>query len=110
MRAATSGVYRVGRPRPRRAFGFGLAFRFPVLFMLDDVVIAKDIYHISRVRPEGPHTAIRALAVLRVGICNSRVAGKRARLAKPYARTCRKGFEQPDRLELRGAPIPLDIP
>jgi len=40
MVLAVSAVHRVGRPRPRRAFGFGLAFRLSVCVLLDDVVMA----------------------------------------------------------------------
>ncbi len=48
MSAATLGVYRVGRPRPRRAFGFGLAFRLSVRVALDIALMAGDDTRYSR--------------------------------------------------------------
>ncbi len=50
MVLAVSVVYRVGRPRPRRAFGFGLAFRLSERVALDDVVIARGPYPIEPIR------------------------------------------------------------
>ncbi len=79
MSAATLGVYRVGRPRPRRAPGFGLAFRLSVRVVLDVAVMAGNntrFMRFSASPPEGSygaargaHSAIMALAVpLGVGV------------------------------------------
>ena len=69
MAAAVSAVYRVGRPRPRRAFGFGLAFRLLVRAVLDDVFIAR-AYTIF-----GPFVQKAPLSAVRVGVWGKPLTG-----------------------------------